>query len=133
MDPVAPESALTAASASEDPWESTPFTSPPMPDSTPISPAFPLITVGWKRISISDTSVRYCVAPAPTGSRRNGILPAATDAATSMEWTVLSFRVPMFRTEAEAMETMSATSSPSVMTGDPPAQMQMLAQSLTVT
>ena len=51
-----------------------------------------------------------------------------------MDSTVLSFRVPMFRTVAEAMETIAGTSSAaSVITGDPPAQMQMLAQSFTVT
>ena len=124
----------TAEATSEEPWESTPFTSPPSPESTPISPAFPLMTVGCMPMSLSATSVRYGVAPAPTGSRSMGIpFTEAVPNATSMDATVLAFRVPMLTTVAEEMATMSATSSPSVMTGDPPAQMHTLAQSFTVT
>ena len=58
----------------------------------------------------------------------------AMRAAVIIENTVLSLRVPMLRTVAEAILTISGTSSiASVMTGEPPAQMQTLAQSLTVT
>ena len=82
----------------------------------------------------SAVSVRYAVAPAPTGSRSMGMpLEDAVRNATSIEPTVLALSVPMLTTVDEEIDTMSATSSPSVMTGEPPAQMQMLAQSLTVT
>ena len=134
MDPVALASCAAASAASSEPWESTPFTSPPIPDSTPISPALPLITVGRMDMRASAVSVRYAVAPAPTGSRSMGMpLEDAVRNATSIEPTVLALSVPMLTTVDDEIDTMSATSSPSVMTGEPPAQMQMLAQSLTVT
>ena len=83
----------------------------------------------------SATSVRYLVAPTPTGSRTTGIpFSCARLAASIMDSTVRSLRVPMFMTTQDARRTISDTSFiSSVMTGDPPAQRQMLAQSLTVT
>ena len=51
-----------------------------------------------------------------------------------MDSTVLSLRVPMLSTTAEDRATISGRSfASSVITGDPPAQMHTLAQSLTVT
>ena len=93
------------------------------------------MTAGFSPMSMRAVSVRYPVAPAPTGSRIIGTpLERAHSAAMRMEPTVLSFRVPMFRTVADEIATISGTSSTaSVITGDPPAQMHTLAQSFTVT
>ena len=116
--------------------ESTPLTSPPTPDSTPISPALPLMTSTFTSLSTrSATWFLYALAPTPTGSNTTGMpFSLAIFPERMMDFTVLSFNVPMFRTRAEdilVMSTMSNASSD--MTGEPPAQMVTLAQSFTVT
>jgi hypothetical protein len=78
---------------------------------------------------------RKDVAPTPTGSRTTGIpfvfaaLPAST-----IEARVRSFAVPIFKTSASQMPTISATSSiSSAIIGEAPMAKTTLAQSLTVT
>ena len=118
------------------PPESTPRTVASAPAIQPISPAFPFkIAISSSSRSFRVLSVRSVVAPAPTGSSTIGIphslarFPAQIIAAI---WSRVS--VPILRTRAPAILTISATSSAAfVMTGAAPMQRVIFAQSLIVT
>ena len=95
-----------------------------------ISDAFPLIMSGWhSSIILHAVSVRYAVAPTPTGSRMT-TPPASCFAlpAFSIDATHSASSVPMLITSAPAIMAMSATSSAAcAITGEAPAASRALA------
>jgi len=93
--------------------DSTPRTSASTPTSVATSPALPRSTVTSisSRIRFA-VSVRYVVAPAPTGSSTTGMPRAfATRPAMSIASTQCGESVPMLRTSAPAIAAISSTSS----------------------
>ena len=110
---LSPPTRASSAGSPPSPTDSTPRTSASKPTSVATSPAFPRRTVtSTSSSSRRAVSVRYAVAPAPTGSSTTG-MPRSFAAlpASSIASTQCSESVPMLSTSAPARPTISATSS----------------------
>ena len=116
--------------------DSTPRTSAATPTSVATSPALPRSTVTptSSRIRFA-VSVRYVVAPAPTGSSTIGTPSSfAVRPAASIASTQCGERVPMLSTSAPASWTISSTSSRAwAITGSAPSASVALAVSFITT
>ena len=116
--------------------DSTPRTSAATPTSVATSPALPRSTVTSTSSRIRRAvSVRYVVAPAPTGSRTTGIPRSfAAFPAASIASTQGGESVPMLIASAPASPTISSTSSRAcAMTGSAPSASSAFAVSFMTT